>query len=1109
MGKDKALRQIDASMARVIESTASYSPPSGSPTSGDADTVDGYHASSTPVAGYLLTLNGSGVLPTSVYASALLLDGTRTLTGNLAVAAGITIDGVDISVHAAATAYAAHAGVGTHTHQSAGAEGGKLDHGAALDGLGDDDHAQYLNTARHDLTARHTIGSVVPSAVPAVVLGTVAAAGDANSVIRSNATIVAFDATVPTTITPDAAAAAGVVAYAARRDHTHAIAAAAPSTNLSVSSTNAEGAGNDFARAAHTHTIDTSSNPGATASILATLADGYLQLVRLGLGVAPSYPLHVVGAARIDGDLTFVGAQQIVTTADSLTLAPAADLDLTPGGTARVRTTSGVRLQSDNYASQVTGWGISYSGDADFRYLFVDELHAKSFIADLEQALAGGQIISKSVAIIAQDFTAPAAGAAAYLWVEDLPGAPDMAVFQASDIVRVRTFTRAAGSLTIADCWGVVSAYSDGSGSEAGWQRWTFTRSAAPNAGSMAATTVVPKGQLALDYGVTGNGFYEVNAIDGSWGVNSPYAQIVTWTTHPATGQTVRSRYGNLKGIFNVANEYGLYAGDGVVDASKFLRISNEAIEGHNLPIKLYDGASVTVSLDPTAPSFALGATLPSAYATNTGVWMGKDGGVYKARIGDPAGHRLAWDGTDLWLYVDSSNYIKATGTSLQIYANATKVIDITNTPGILIGQAAASQSNVYITAGKIALRNNTTEKIVLNADGSASFEGVINIGASGGIFQGTGTFAAPTTALKIYNSGGTGLLEMWGSGTKQVYFHTDGTLRAGGGNVTLSSGGIQIAAGSADENALTFGGVSGKAMGVRASGDASSALLRLLVQASTNAIEVGLYSQIDFARSLNWVKAYSDQSQANSYIEFALNQGVGDSSPAAIRFTPSLYRFPNSFWIVGRNAANNADVNMWQVDANDRIVSGTGVAVHIEEKLYVGSTYADPGADSAIVQSVLGIATSNLKGHLRIQDTVALWEYSSGATGVLYLARNAYYAAGWKRLVADNEAVLLEFGNEGNAVFYHNTDANTLADSAITWDETLLLYKSGGVYIGATPADPGANNLRVQGTVRADGHFVASDGTSGVASSSFDVTIPGGGTLTVYVKSGLVTGWA
>lgn len=99
----------------------------------------------------------------------LKTDGSRTLTGNQTVADGITFDGVDVSAHkaatdthAAATAAAGHAGgVGAHTHQST-AQGGRLDHGLALTGLGDDDHPQYLNTARHDTPERHTLGTVVP-----------------------------------------------------------------------------------------------------------------------------------------------------------------------------------------------------------------------------------------------------------------------------------------------------------------------------------------------------------------------------------------------------------------------------------------------------------------------------------------------------------------------------------------------------------------------------------------------------------------------------------------------------------------------------------------------------------------------------------------------------------------------------------------------------------------------------------------------------------------------------------------------------------------------------------------------------------------------------------
>ena len=236
-----------------------------------------------------------------------------------------------------------------------------------------------------------------------------------------------------------------------------------------------------------------------------------------------------------------------------MTLAPASELQLDPVNNL-VELMPSVNLRTTNWASQISGWRIGYDGGADFRNVFVDELHAKSFIVDLEQALAGGQIIAKSVAVVAADFTLPAAGAAASLRVEDLPGAPGMPVFVTTDIIRLRTFSRSGGSLNIGNAWGVVTGYVDNTD---GTQTWTYTRSSGANAGS--ASGVISAKALALDYGTTGNGFYEVNAIDGVYAANSPYSQIVTWTGHPHTGQVVRVRMGNLAGV-GFDGEYGLYA---------------------------------------------------------------------------------------------------------------------------------------------------------------------------------------------------------------------------------------------------------------------------------------------------------------------------------------------------------------------------------------------------------------------------------------------------------------------------------------------------------------------------------------------------------------------
>jgi hypothetical protein len=578
--------------------------------------------------------------------------------------------------------------------------------------------------------------------------------------------------------------------------------------NLSASTVNYQGVSSYSSPMDHTHGIEANSNPGANVSLLKTNPEGGITVQKLGVNLSgnPNYDLEV------DSNLTFIGSQSIVTTSDSLTLSPASDLNLSPGGTARVKSTSGVRLQSDNYASQTTGWGINYAGSGDFRYLYADELHAKTFIADLEQALAGGQIISKSVAPLAVNFTAPAAKANATLIVESFKGFDTFKVFVDGDIVCVREFDRSGTSLSISNCWGTVVWVSTDTVNKT--QTYTFTRSAAPNAGEMIATTVIAAGAMVLDFGTTGNGYLESNAIDGAMAEYAPYHQIVSWATHPATGETVRTRLGNLKGIFNTANEYGLYAGAGITDASQFLRISNEAVEAHNLPIKMYDGASVTMQLSPTAPSFAMGSTLPSNYSTGDGLWMGKDT-LYKFRVGDVDGELLAWDGSDLYVKSNAYNYVKFTGTSMQFYSgvsSATKVMEFTNTPAITIGQVASSQNNIYITGGALSIRNNTTERIgmtaagiltikdsagnavfTFNASSGAEFTKPLTLSTTGGIYQGTGSFASPTTGLKIWNDSGVGRIAGYNATTIQWYAGTDGIFYAGAGALTLGAAGFRF----------------------------------------------------------------------------------------------------------------------------------------------------------------------------------------------------------------------------------------------------------------------------------------------------------------------------
>lgn len=302
--------------------------------------------------------------------------------------------------------------------------------------------------------------------------------------------------------------------------------------------------------------------------------------------------------------LLSVTVPTINTAAGNLTITAAGDLLLGAGG-GNVIVNPSALLKSFNYSSKTTGWGISYAGSGDFRSLYSDELVVKLFIADLEQALAGGQIISKSVAVLDQVFTAPAAGATALLVVRDLPSASGMRTFENGDYLRLRTMSRSGGGLTVADCWGTVvldTTYgASGFDASTKTQRYTLTRSAgtigAGNPpGGMSAGTQIQPDAIILDYGTSGNGIVETTAIDGTWGENAPYTQTATWTGHPATGLVTRTRSGNLKGITGVA-EFGFFAGS--VTAGNLVATGDR--------VALRQGATEVIRLDSNGNSYFAG----------------------------------------------------------------------------------------------------------------------------------------------------------------------------------------------------------------------------------------------------------------------------------------------------------------------------------------------------------------------------------------------------------------------------------------------------------------------------------------------------------------------
>lgn len=110
------------------------------------------------------------------------------------------------------------------------------------------------------------------------------------------------------------------------------------------------------------------------------------------------------------------------------------------------------------------------------------------------------------------------------------------------------------------------------------------------------------------------------------------------------------------------------------------------------------------------------------------------------------------------------------------------------------------------IRAIHIAANSITADRMsVIKLSAITANIGQLIIDTNGYIFQGTGSgtaaenAASPTTksvtGLKIYHSGGIGILSTYNAGVEQIKLDTDGRFKAGAGNVVLDAGGMHIIA--------------------------------------------------------------------------------------------------------------------------------------------------------------------------------------------------------------------------------------------------------------------------------------------------------------------------
>jgi hypothetical protein len=210
-------------------------------------------------------------------------------------------------------------------------------------------------------------GGSVPFGSPAIALGAVAADGVAATVIRSDATIAAFDATTPAAEAFGASGAAGSAAFAARRDHVHAMPASpsVPSAASTVTGPDAfgaaaiVGASGAFARADHDHGLPAAS--GGMTNPMTTQDD-----------------IIVGGASGVPGRLAKGSDGQVLTvdptTHHLLWATPSGSVPVTTKGDLLGFSTVAARVPIGTDASVLTAdstqalglkWAASASGFAD------------------------------------------------------------------------------------------------------------------------------------------------------------------------------------------------------------------------------------------------------------------------------------------------------------------------------------------------------------------------------------------------------------------------------------------------------------------------------------------------------------------------------------------------------------------------------------------------------------------------------------------------------------------------------------------------------------------------------------------------------------------------
>lgn len=142
--------------------------------------------------------------------------------------------------------------------------------------------------------------------------------------------------------------------------------------------------------------LTSSSNPGATEKILASDANGYLQLVALGASITPSYPLHALSSVKSQLRVQYDSNKYVDMWADS-----GGNLRLSPNNAA-------VIIQSESLLPNVPYSGSIGLSNRKWLTLHVAEIQAEVLVAREKVTTIGGRFMVASGGMLIEDLPATA-----------------------------------------------------------------------------------------------------------------------------------------------------------------------------------------------------------------------------------------------------------------------------------------------------------------------------------------------------------------------------------------------------------------------------------------------------------------------------------------------------------------------------------------------------------------------------------------------------------------------------------------------------------------------------------------------------------------------------